>query len=311
MKKTRFIPYGYTMRDGRTVIQHEEADVIRHIFSSYISGASLKEISEELTRLKVPYTEKTDVWDKARIARIIDNSRYIGSEEYDPIIDEEVFEEAVAAKTARQRNQLIKDSEAIALLRDHVKCGKCGCPMVRRINSKCKTQESWTCVNDECGFRVRISDTELLTKVNLLMNRLITNTDLLIPKKRQRKPDSPIVAAIQKEVDEELEREQPSETFIISKVSDIASQLYAESNAKAMVTAQIAKKRALLMKPEETFSCGNFSDLIDTVILDNGGKVTLETKTQTSISEGDPEDGSNENTQEKSNPYRAEEVDYR
>ena len=66
MKKTRFIPYGYTMRDGRTVIQHEEADVIRHIFSSYISGASLKEISEELTRLKVPYTEKTDVWDKAR-----------------------------------------------------------------------------------------------------------------------------------------------------------------------------------------------------------------------------------------------------
>ena len=47
MKKTRFIPYGYTMRDGRTVIQHEEADVIRHIFSSYISGASLKEISEE------------------------------------------------------------------------------------------------------------------------------------------------------------------------------------------------------------------------------------------------------------------------
>lgn len=35
MKKTRFIPYGYTMRDGRAVIQHEEANIIRHIFSSY------------------------------------------------------------------------------------------------------------------------------------------------------------------------------------------------------------------------------------------------------------------------------------
>ncbi len=295
MKKTRFIPYGYTMREGRAVIQHDEADIIRHIFSSYIDGSSLKEIAEELTRLKVPYTEKTDVWDKARIARIIDNSRYIGSGEYDPIIDEDVFEEAVAAKTARQRNQLLKDSEAIALLRDHVKCAKCGYPMVRRINSKRKTQESWTCINDECGFRVRISDTELLTKINLLMNRLISNTDLLIPRQRQKRQDSPIIATLQREIDEELQREQPSESFVISKIGDIASQLYNETNAKAMVTAQITRKRAMLMKPEEFFSCTNFSDLISIVTLDEGGKVTLRTKTDTCISEGDSEHGSNQN----------------
>lgn len=54
MKKTRFIPYGYTMRDGHTVIQHDEADIIRYIFQTYINGASLKEIAEELTRQKIP-----------------------------------------------------------------------------------------------------------------------------------------------------------------------------------------------------------------------------------------------------------------
>ncbi len=295
MKKNRFIPYGYTMRGGQMIIHHEEADVIRHIFSSYINGASLKTIAEELTRQKVPYTEKTDVWDKARVARIIENSRYTGCEEYDPIIDEDIYEEAVAAKTARQRNQMLKDSEAIALLRDRMKCGKCGYPMVRRIDSKRKIHESWTCVNDNCGFRVRISDNDLLAKINLLINRLIINSDLLIPQRRQKRPDSPIVAALQAEIDDELMREHPSEPFIVSKIGDIASQLYAETNAKAMITIQIAKKRAMLMKPEEFFSCTNFSDLIETVTLDEGGVVTLRTKTDTTISEGDSEHGSNQN----------------
>lgn len=68
MKKTRFIPYGYTMREGRMVIAHDEADIIRQIFEVYIKGASLKEIADELTRRQIPYTEKTCVWDKARIA---------------------------------------------------------------------------------------------------------------------------------------------------------------------------------------------------------------------------------------------------
>lgn len=303
MKKIRFIPYGYTMREGRTVIQHEEADIIRHIFSSYINGASLKDIAEELTRQKVPYTEKTDAWDKARIARIIENSRYVGGDEYDPIIDEDVFEEAVATKAARLRNQMVKDSEAITLLRNRVKCAKCGYPMTRRITSKRKTQESWTCVNDACGFRVRISDTDLLTKINLLMNRLIINSDLLIPKKRIRTPDSPVVASLQKEINLELQKENPSESFIVDKVSAIATQLYSETNAKAMITAQIARKRALLMQPQESFRCDYFSDLIETVTLDDGGKVSLRTKTDTIIKEGDSANGSNENPEETNTPH--------
>lgn len=300
MKKTRFIPYGYTMRDGHTVIQHEEADIIRHIFAVYISGVSLKDIAAELTRLKIPYTQKTDVWDKARIARILENAIYTGSEEYDPIIDEDTQEAAIAAKTARQRNQMIKDCEAIALLRNRVRCEKCGAPMVRRICSKRRVQESWTCSDANCGFRVRISDTDLLTKINLLMNRLIANSNLLIPKKKHRKPDSIVVAAMQAEIDAELTRNQPSEAFIIAKLSDIATQLYAESNAKEMVTAQIARKRAMLMKPQEFFSCENFSDLIENVTLSESARVTLHTKTSTTISEGDLIDGSNENPEEES-----------
>ena len=86
--ETGGIPYGYTMRNGRTVIAQDEAAVIREIFSAYINGASLQSIAELLTERKIPYSERTDVWDKARIARIIGNAKYIGDGEYDPIIEE-------------------------------------------------------------------------------------------------------------------------------------------------------------------------------------------------------------------------------
>lgn len=295
MKKTRFIPYGYTIRDGRTVIEHSEADIIRYIFDEYIKGASLKDLAEDLTRRKIPYTEKSDVWDKARIARIIDNSKYLGDGDYDPIIDEDTYEGAVSAKTARQRNTVEKECEGIALLRNRVKCEKCGSPMVRRICSKRNIKESWTCTNDECGYRLRISDGDLLQKITLLMNRIIENTELMIPKPKTRPKDSPAVAALQNEIDVELNRGHPSQEYIVSKVCDIASQLYKETQAKSMIVAQIARKRAMLMKPQETFNCDYFSDLIAYITLGDSGKVTLHTKVETEIAEGEEANGSNEN----------------
>ena len=301
MKKTRFIPYGYTIRDGRTVVEHSEADIIRYIFDEYIKGASLKDLAEDLTLRKIPYTEKSDVWDKARIARIIDNAKYIGDDEYDPIIDEETYEDAVSAKTARQRNTMEKECEGIALIRNRVKCGRCGSPMARRICSKRNIKESWTCNNPECGCRVRISDGDLLLKITLLINRIIENTELMIPKPKVRYNDSPTVERLQREIDAELQKEYPSEEYIVSKLVEISNQMYKETQAQKIVVAQIAKKRASLMQPQETFNCDYFSDLVSYITLDDSGRVTLHTKVETEIAEGDEENGCNENTEENGN----------
>ena len=289
MKKTRFIPYGYTIREGRTVIEHTEAEIIREIFDEYIKGASLKNIAENLTQRRIPYTEKTDVWDKARIARIIDNAKYIGDEEYDPIIDEDTYEGAVSMKAARQRNTVQKECEGIALLRNRVKCEDCGSPMVRRICSKRHIKESWTCQNAECGKRLRISDGDLLQKITILMNRIIENSELLIPKPKTRIVDSPTVANLQRQVDAELGKDHPSEEYIVEKISDIASQLYKETQAKKIIVAQIARKRASMMKPQENINCDYFSDLIDYITLSSSGKVSLHTKVGTEITEGENE----------------------
>ena len=159
--------------------------------------------------------------------------------------------------------------------------------MVRRICSKRHIKESWTCTNDECGIRLRISDGELLTKVNLMMNRIIENTELLIPTPKLKTTDSPAVEAIQRDIDTELTNHHPSEERIVDKLCDMASLMYRETQAKEMIIAQIARKRAMMMHPQESFNSEYFNDLIACILIDNTGKIILRTKVNTEITEGE------------------------
>ena len=114
MKKIRYLPFGYTIRNGQTVIDQQEAETVRGIFTAYIHGASLKEIAEDLTAKNIPYTERSCVWDKARISRILENAKYTGDAEFDAIIEDAVYEEAVAAKSARRWNRAV--TECLSLI---------------------------------------------------------------------------------------------------------------------------------------------------------------------------------------------------
>ena len=289
MKKIRYLPFGYTIRNGQTVIDQQEAETVRGIFTAYIHGASLKEIAEDLTAKNIPYTERNCVWDKARIFRILENAKYTGDAEFDAIIEDAVYEEAVAAKSARRWNRAVTECEGIRLL--------------RHINSKRAVRESWTCSNTACGLRVRISDGELLQKVTLLMNRIIENADLLLPHKIVRRTDSPAVQELQQQIANEMLREQPDEQRIVDLLREIADQLYRQTNAKTQIAAQIARKRAALMHPQDAFNSACFSSLIDAVSPSAGCSVILHTKTQTEFYESeDKPNGSTENPKADSHP---------
>ena len=303
MKKIRYLPFGYTIRNGQTVIDQQEAETVRGIFTAYIHGASLKEIAEDLTAKNIPYTERSCVWDKARISRILENAKYTGDAEFDAIIEDAVYEEAVAAKSARRWNRAVTECEGIRQLRDHIRCGQCGAPMLRHINSKRAIRESWTCSNADCGIRVRVSDGELLRKITLLMNRVIANADLMLPHPKIKHRDSAVVLNLQQQISDEMEQERPSEERISTLLCEIAGQLYKETNAKAQIAAQIARKRVSLMKPQDAFNAAYFSELIDAVSLHVGGGVVLHTKTETDICESeDKPNGSTENPKADSHP---------
>lgn len=75
-------------------------------------------------------------------------------------------------------------------------------------------------------------------------------------------------------------------------------QLYRETNAKEQIAARIAQKRVMLMNPQTEFNSVYFTDLVENVILEAPARVSLLTKTDVQISEGEPDHGCQENTEE-------------
>ncbi len=287
MKKTRFIPFGYTVKNGKTVIEKDEAAVVRRIFEAYLQGDSLKDIADVLTAMKIPYTEKTAVWDKARIARIIDNARYTGDDEYELIIDTETYEQASQLKSSRQIQQLQKESKDVLEIKKYIRCGQCGSLMLRRTKNALKIRESWHCTNPECGFSIRIPDKQLLENINILVNRIITNEHLLTPTATQAPIQSQVLNELNNDISRELERDAPCEEYIIEKTIEIAQELYRCSNNRNTIIAAIAKKRVRMMKHQDELNLGYLMELMEYITLDSYGKVTLHTKTGTEVESQD------------------------
>lgn len=72
-------PYGYRLReDGELEIVPEEADVVRLIFDSYLSGLSKAKIADMLNERKAPKRFGHDVWRHTTIDYILKNERYMG-----------------------------------------------------------------------------------------------------------------------------------------------------------------------------------------------------------------------------------------
>lgn len=288
MRQKRTIPFGYTVKNGKTVIDPQEAEYIRRIFSAYISGLSMQEIAEMLTADRVPFTVKTCEWCKARVARIIDNIRYTGSGEYDPIIEEKTYELAKECKRTRLKSNA-SDAPEIEIIRPRVKCEKCGYPMIRKVNANCRIRESWVCRCSECRLTVRISDADLIDKVRILMNRVIKNSNLMIPLPGQKKKVSEASKRLKEELETEMQNGSPREELILDLIARTANAEYAETSSTEALTARIAKQRVDMMKEQETFNGTYFEDIVKTVCLGENGRVRITTKTDADIYESEEE----------------------
>ena len=101
----RYIPYGYKFEAGQPVPHPDESQIVGEIFHRYCAGDSLKVIAEDLTNRQLEYSPGKISWDKAPIKRILENSRYIGSDEYPALIQKEQF---VAANLKNERTNTSK-----------------------------------------------------------------------------------------------------------------------------------------------------------------------------------------------------------
>ena len=139
--KNRYIPFGYQIQNGDSVINTEQAATVQHIFYAYTEGQSFKEIAEYLTTSGTAYHFSDNSWNKNIVARILANEIYCGAKGYPAIISKEVYSQAASIRS----NKTVTYSAVLKPFRSDMQCACCG----ERLYWRPRTQQ-WTC--RQCGM---------------------------------------------------------------------------------------------------------------------------------------------------------------
>lgn len=208
--------YDYHSDTKTLTINEEEAEVIRFIFNRYIEGAGAYVIAKELTRLGHKTKRGNSKWHESTVRGIIKNEKYKGdlllgktftvdpithrrlenfgeedkfykSNHHEPIITEELFEEAqkILKKRSRKHNnkgRLDKHSKKYAFS-SMIKCGFCGSTAIRRTwHAKSVHQKHvWSCMTsvkegkkhcpDSKGINEKLIEQAFVDSFNILCSK--------------------------------------------------------------------------------------------------------------------------------------------
>lgn len=155
--KNRKIPFGYVYKDGAIHTVASEKMVVEIIFKSYIDGASLKSIAEKLTEDGVEYLPCESNWNKSRIKRLIEDTRYSGSDGYPIIINENVQEKALSIMKSKYLIDHTALTGTAKLVSGLAECACCGAKM-KRLGEGDTGYTRWYCQNNECRISLRNTD---------------------------------------------------------------------------------------------------------------------------------------------------------
>ena len=97
---------------------------MRCILRQYQAGASLLAIAEDMTRQGIRYHQHTAAWNKNMVKRILENSKYIGADNWPRLVSDEDFTAAQRLRT--ERSTYAPLSTDIRPIQGKVVCGLCG-----------------------------------------------------------------------------------------------------------------------------------------------------------------------------------------
>ncbi len=138
-----------------------------------------------LELLKIEYQEGKTDWNKSRVRRLLSDERYLGTEEYSPIIDRKTFE-AVQKKLKEANQQGAVDRKDAIYQIHNVHCDRCGAIMKRRPSYSGKRYEKWVCQNDSCHIIASKPDAELIEDLRAQLNLLIEDPQKIRYEKKEK-----------------------------------------------------------------------------------------------------------------------------
>lgn len=248
--KIRNIPFGYRMENGKIIFHPTESQTVQDIFSDYLDGQSLLKIAQSLNERQVEYLPGTTGWNKARLKRIIEDKRYIGSDSYPPVIKQNIYDKAQAARASRNTQKSLDRTADIFKLQLPVLCEKCGEPMQRKHDSRTAYREKWVCKT--CGEVIKISDDAFLSAITECINYVIAEPGILqydsVP------TEQPVeVIRLKNEIGRMIDSPAIEKEPLKNRIFEYASLLYEQLDTTERITERI---RATLQRTRP-LSCYN------------------------------------------------------
>ena len=268
--RNRSIPFGYHYQNGIMAVHPQESQIVQAVFN--LSGEPLSKIAAHLTAKLVEYLPGCWHWDKARVKRILDNTKYIGNGEYPPIIKEKDFQMAHQKKDSANTNRQIAD-EDIKLFKGLTYCHHCGCLMVRRMDSRMEHPVTWKC--PACDYFLPLPDEEFKRK----------------PPLAEKEEDEIQVTSMEaRRLTNEIFRKLDSGNFSEEELVDLALQCAAENyqtiNSARHITERLTAT-LLHAGPLSAFDRTLFERTVSEIHLTRKGEILLKLQNGVFIGEGE------------------------
>lgn len=282
MSCNRHIPYGYQMQNGKMEIHPEEAAVVKQIYQSYIDGAALKEIADRLIERRAEYLPGQFQWNKNRIKRILEDSRYTGEGHYGQIIEPQVQQQANRLKSSRNTTKEVLVTAEKKRLTHTVLCGVCGNRMQHRTDRRLKHAESWTCT---CGASLKLTIEEIERQLVEQFNAAIADTALCGTEDSVDKEPSLEVRRLENEIARQTEQPDVDKEAVRALILQCAALKYEQDMDNRHITQRL-KADLENRGPLSAFSIELYESAAGAALLYPDGTVGVRLRNQTILRKG-------------------------
>jgi site-specific DNA recombinase len=206
--KAGSVPYGYDWKDGKMTVNPSQAEIVKGIFSSLLSGKGMTAIAKDLNEKKIP-SRRGGRWSESTLRGMVSNEKYTGDclfqktwtdsqfnrhhnhgeqtmylchNHHKAIISHEAFDAAqrlirqhAAEKGIQSQNRKYQKRYPFS---GRIFCGECGSVFRRRIcSSNLNRYAVWSCQThirdkEQCSMKY-IRDDEIKLSFVTMINKLV------------------------------------------------------------------------------------------------------------------------------------------
>ena len=271
----RTVPFGYAVEKGKKVIVADEAAVIIEVYEHYCSGETFKQIADSLTARGVKYLKNDSQWNKNNVARLIDDSRYLGNEEYPQIVPAELYERVRTCREGRSAKKAELHSD-IKLIKDKLVCGQCGKPFSRK--NKWKTREKWIC-SSGCKCSVYLDDITIIRNINSVIANPMVCT--LQGKNISSYTPTSNITRLTNDVNRMLEQTKIEFMTVANSILECASEKFDCCNIE--VNDELTQLILEMFAEATGFNEELIAQTVEQIIIDENGKIKLRVKSGVEI----------------------------